>query len=124
IERLGVVHPEGWANVALSDVTAIIRLRPWGRVRGVVRSGENILPGIEVRATQVGEEPEQMLFEYQTKTDSDGNFEFPNVPGGRAAIFVPLENSQATISGVRELEVKPGETVSVPLSVEYRRESE
>jgi RNA polymerase sigma factor (sigma-70 family) len=124
IERLEVVHPEGWANVALSDVTATVRLQPWGRVSGVVRSGEDLLPGVEVRATQVGEKPEQMLFEYQTKTDSDGNFEFPKVPGGHAAIFVPLENTQTMISGVRELEVKPGDTVSVPLSVEVRRETE
>jgi hypothetical protein len=123
IERLEVVHPEGWANVALPDVPATIRLQPWGRVSGVVRSGDNVLPGIEVRSTQVGEKSEQMLFEYQTKTDSDGNFEFPTVPGGRASIFA-LENSQTTSSGVREIHVKPGETVSVPLSVETRLDAE
>jgi hypothetical protein len=124
IDRLEIVHPEGWANVALSDLTATIRLQPWGRVSGVVRSGEKVLAGVEVRATEVGEKPEQMLFEYETKTDSDGNFEFSNVPGGRAAIFVPPDNIQPLISGVREVQVKPGETVSVPLSVETRRETE
>jgi hypothetical protein len=61
-----------------------------------------------------------MLFDYITKTDSDGNFEFSKVPGGSTAIFVPLENSQTMISGMREIQVKPGETVSVPLSVETR----
>jgi RNA polymerase sigma factor (sigma-70 family) len=124
IDRLEVVHPEGWANVALSDLTATIQLQPWGRVSGVVRSGDNIVAGIEVRATQVGENPEQMLFEYQTKTDSDGNFEFSQLPGGRAAIFVPLENTRTMISGVREIQVKAGENVSVPLSVEAREETE
>jgi hypothetical protein len=124
IERVEVVHPEGWANVALSDLAAIVRLQPWGRVSGVVRSGQNILPGVEVRATERGEKPEQMLFDYITKTDSDGNFEFSKVPGGRAAIFVPLENSPTMISGVREIQVKPGETASVPLSVETRLDAE
>jgi len=124
IERLEVVHPEGWANVDLSDLAAIVRLQPWGRVSGVVRSGQNILPGVEVRATERGEKPEQMLFDYITKTDSDGNFEFSKVPGGRAAIFVPLENSPTMISGVREIQVKPGETASVPLSVETRLDAE
>jgi len=119
IERLEVVHPEGWANVALSDLAAIVRLQPWGRVSGVVRSGQNILAGVEVRATESEEKPEQMLFEYRTRTDSDGNFEFSKVAGGRASIFVPpLENSPTTNSGVREIQVKPGETVSAPLSVE------
>jgi RNA polymerase sigma factor (sigma-70 family) len=124
IDRLEVVHPEGWANVGLSDLTATIQLQPWGRVSGVVRSGDNILARIEVRAIQVGENPEQMLFEYETKTDSSGNFEFSQLPGGRAAIFVPLENTSTMISGVREIQVKAGETVTVPLSVEARRETE
>jgi RNA polymerase sigma factor (sigma-70 family) len=118
IDRLEVVHLEGWANFALSELGANVRLQPWGRVSGVVRSGENILPGVEVRATQVGEQPEQMLFEYETKTDSDGNFEFSKMPGGRAAIFVSPEIIQPLISGMRELDVKSGETVSVDLSVE------
>jgi RNA polymerase sigma factor (sigma-70 family) len=124
IDRLEVVHPDGWANIAISELSAIVPLRPWARVSGTVRSGENILPGIEVRATQVGEKPDQMLFDYQTKTDSNGNFEFSQMPGGQAAIFVPLENSLTMISGVREIQVKPGETVSVSLSVEARRETE
>ena len=77
-----------------------------------------------MRATERGGNPEQMLVDYITKTDSDGNFEFSKVPGGHAAIFVPLENSPTMISRVREIQVKPGETASVPLSVETRLDAE
>jgi hypothetical protein len=79
-----------------------------------------------VRATRVGEMPEQMLFEYQTKTDSNGNFEFSKVPGGRAVVFVTPENIKPLISGMREVQVKSGESVSVSLSVginQARKES-
>ena len=71
-----------------------------------------------MRATEFGDKPDQMVFEYVTKTDSEGRFEFSKVPGGSAQIFVPaLQNRQATNNAVQDIQVEAGQTVSVSLSV-------
>lgn len=110
VERLEVVHPEGWANIALPGGSdEVILLQPWGRVSGVVRSGQSVLPGVEVRATQAGSQPEQMLFEFTTKTYAEGRYEFSKVPGGRALVFV----APATNNAAQEVQVEAGRPVRV-----------
>lgn len=117
VQRLEVVHPEGWANVGIeAPSTAVIQLQPWGRVSGVVRSGQDVLPGVEVRTTQSGTGPEQMLFDYTAKTDSEGRFEFSSLPGGRARVFVPPPaDGQGTNRAVQDISVDPRQHVSVTL---------
>jgi RNA polymerase sigma factor (sigma-70 family) len=119
IERLEVVHPEGWASVPLDGVaTAGIRLQPWGRLNGVVRSGQGVLPGVEVRATEARNTPEQMLFEFTVKTDAEGRFEFAQLPGGRALVFVPPpQDAPGTNSAAQEIQVEPRHTANLTLSV-------
>jgi hypothetical protein len=119
IERLEVVHPEGWASVPLDgSATAGIRLQPWGRINGVVRSGQGALAGVEVRATEARIEPGQMAFEFTVKTDAEGRFEFSQVPAGRALVFVPPpRDGPATNSVAQEIQVEPRQTAIVTLSV-------
>lgn len=116
VDRLEVVHPDGWANVALPGLSSeIIRLRPWGRISGVVRSEESVQAGVEVRTTEAGDEQEQMLFDFTTRTDAEGRYEFPKVPGGHALVFV---DGQATNHAKQNVQVEPGRIVDVPLSVQ------
>ncbi|MGO9201471.1 MAG: sigma-70 family RNA polymerase sigma factor [Limisphaerales bacterium] len=117
IQRLEVVHPQGWANVPIDYAsTAVIQLQPWGRVSGVARSGQDVLAGVEVRATQSGTEPEQMLFEYAVRTDTEGRFEFSSLPGGRARVFVPPPaEGQGTNRAVQDISVDPRRPITVTL---------
>lgn len=119
VERLEVVHPDGWANVALAGLsTEIIRLRPWGRINGVVRSDQGVLPGVEVGTTEAGGDQEQMLFEFTTKTDAEGRYEFSKVPAGRALVFILPEDGQATNNAKQDVQVQPGQMVNLTLSVQ------
>ena len=119
IERLELVHPEGWANVppdALS--TAVVRLQPWGRINGLVQFDQRGLPGVEVRAIQARNQPEQMLFEFTVKTDADGRFEFSKLPAGRAFVFVPpLADGSGTNRAAQEVLLEPGQTTRVNLTI-------
>jgi hypothetical protein len=120
IQRLEVVHPQGWANVPIDYAsTAVIQLQPWGRVSGVVRSGQDVVPGVEVRATESGTGPEPMLFDYSAKTDSEGRFEFSSLPGGRARVFVPPPaDGQGTNLAVQDISVDPRQPITVTLSLQ------
>ena len=111
------MHPEGWANVPLDGLsTAVVQLQPWGRVNGVVRSGQSVLPGVEVWATEARTEPEQMLFEFAVKTDSEGRFEFSKLPAGRVLVFVPPpEYGQATNRAAQDIQVEPRQAANVTL---------
>lgn len=119
IERLEVVHPEGWANVALAGLSnAVIQLQPWGRLAGVVRSGQNVVPGVEVRVTEARNQPEQMLFEYTVTTDEEGRFQFSQLPAGRALVFVPSpEDGPTTNRTAQEIQVQPRQTSNLTLPI-------
>jgi hypothetical protein len=119
IERVEVVHAEGWANVPLDGVsTAVIRLQPWARINGMVQSVQGALAGVEVRATEARNVPDQMLFELTVKTDEEGRFEFSQVPGGRALVFMPSQqDAPGTDRAGQEVRVEPRQTASVTLSV-------
>lgn len=119
IERLEVVHPEGWATVPLDGVSpAVIRLQPWRRINGVVRTGQDVVPGVEVRVTEAGTEPEQMLFEFTVKTDEEGRFEFSQLPAGRALVFVPSSQDGAiTNRTADEIQVESRQASDITLTV-------
>ncbi len=120
IERLEVVHSEGWATVPLDGVSpALIRLQPWGRINGVVRSGQGVVPGVEVRVTEARNEPEQLLFELTVKTDGEGRFEFSQLPAGRAVVFVlPSQDGPVTNSAAEEIQVEPRRTSNLTLTLQ------
>ena len=122
VERLEVVHPAGWGNVAVAGrLGEAIRLQPWGHISGVVASGQSALAGVEVQATAAGTKPEQMLFEFSTRSDADGHFEFPKVPAGLARVSVlATEGAQATGNAIQEIRVVPGRAVDLSLSLPTR----
>lgn len=85
---------------------------------GAVQSGQSVLPGVEVRATEARSTPEQMAFEFTVKTDGEGRFEFSQLPGGRAMVFVLApQDGPATNSVAQEIQVEPRQTANLTLSV-------
>ncbi|MGO8701200.1 MAG: carboxypeptidase-like regulatory domain-containing protein [Limisphaerales bacterium] len=117
IDRLEVVHPEGWANVTVEGPSAsVIRLKPWGRISGGIQSDQAVLPGVEVHASEARTGSEQMLFALTVKTDSEGRFEFSQVPGGRAIISVTSAQDSPGTNMVGEIQVESGQTATLTLS--------
>ncbi len=115
--RLAVVHPEGWANVALEGLPGEpVWLQPWGRLEGVVSIGGRVWPGIEVRLTSGTEGPEQFLLSFETVADGQGRFVFPKVPGGLIRAYVTFQQKNMGLSShPTEVTVKPGQTSSVTI---------
>jgi hypothetical protein len=70
-----------------------------------------------VRATEARNAPEQMSFEMAVKTDAEGRFAFPQLPGARALVFVPPpQGGQGTNRLEQVVHVEPGETTNLTLS--------
>jgi hypothetical protein len=117
VERLAVAHPVGWANEKLIPLTDhAVWLNPWGRIEGVVRVGGRVWPGIEVQTTAGSSAPEQLLFEFRTKADAEGRFEFPRVPGGLTQLALLHQGERIGIfSHPHVVTVKPGQTTTVTI---------
>ena len=70
-----------------------------------------------MRATEARNAAEQILFELTVKTDEDGRFEFSQLPGARALVFVPPpQGGQGTNRLEQVVHVEPGETTNLTLS--------
>jgi RNA polymerase sigma factor (sigma-70 family) len=116
VERLDVVHPEGWASVPLNNSSmGVIQLKPWGRIQGVLESAQAVMPDIEVRASQAQTNREQIWFELAAKTGTDGRFEFRQVPGGRALLSVNSKRGNIGIDP-QEIQVEPGQAATLTLT--------
>jgi RNA polymerase sigma factor (sigma-70 family) len=114
-ERLAVIHPAGWANVPLSTLPdTAIWLQPWGKIRGVVQIGGRSWPGIVVTALSGNASSDQVSFDLRTKTDDQGRFEFPAIPGYQAQIAL-VQNSgwNSGLEYAQRVKVKPGEITAV-----------
>jgi hypothetical protein len=94
-----------------------VTVQAWGRIEGILRSGETALPGRTVRLIRLSEGPSdwpkwRVQHEAATRTDGLGRFQFPRVVPGGAYVRV--------VEGDRELraasvEVLAGRTARADL---------
>jgi len=129
VNRLIVAHPAGFGMTtpAALATSPVIQLQPWGRLEGTFLSGSDAAPGRSV------------LFEfehgnylsismdfssYQTKTDNQGGFVFPQVPPGKHSVVELTPQRQpsgATAwshNRIADVEILPGETTRVTLGLQ------
>jgi peroxiredoxin len=128
-------HPQGFAEVRVSDVSASgkVILQPWGRLKGVLRVGQKPEPGQSIlvenaffRSAEVGRSYPALSTYLRTEPDAQGNFVFDQVPPGerRVCLQYKLNDREfgrtATSHGV-PVTVSPGETKEVILGGDGRR---
>ena len=121
--RLRVLHASGFAEVPrqLDEPLGEIQIQPWAGITGkLVQDGKPMAeqgiyfsPLIKRRA---GEPRYQDT--YYTATDAAGNFEFKRLPPGPGFVrarLSPFQDSPLTASPSIPLDLKAGETRSVPM---------
>jgi hypothetical protein len=115
-----LAHPNGYLETSLAELkgNSIVRLQPWGKVEGVLRTAGQPKAGAEIAFVTLHPSPGMIFLNYSGTTAPDGNFSFSNVPAGEYKIYrhrpwrtertgVRAEDHQMVFT------VKPGETVRV-----------
>ncbi len=133
--RIFASHEQGFGEIAAADLLkgGKIKLQQWGRVKGVVRVGDQPSPDDSVRLQKwqssypdQNHQPSMLSFQLKADIESDGQFLYDKVPPGehRLALehrFRENPNEEAPLSHGRLITVKPGETVEVTLGGNGRR---
>jgi len=119
--RVVVEHDWGCAAVSMSSQNAgTIVLQPWGRITGVVRSGNRVASncslGIQPQASASGS-PE-VPYSHNIQADGYGRFAFERVPPGKHRVYriTSLHGDSAGFYGISHytpVEVMPGETSEI-----------
>ncbi len=115
-----VVHQQGYAERDVEQLarSPIIKLQPWGRIEGVLRSAGQALANEKVCVQMRMWNPwissiHLHVEQFTTTTDANGSFFFDSIPPGEHKLGHlfrgGLMESRATI------QVKPGETAKVDL---------
>jgi hypothetical protein len=102
---LAVLGQAGFAYVRDTELTSDgrIEMRRWGRVEG---RGE---PGTEIRLEPLGEFP-GLTFDYRTRVDERGRYQFRGVPAGLARVHPATDPARAVV-----VDVVSGETAEASL---------
>jgi len=108
---LGKVHCYDWSH------PLEIRLEPWGRISGTVRTWDNQWAARKIIWTSHGELFDGMTLFYSAgavaaTSDVDGNFTIENVPPGIGRIEIEETTSHHRIC-LTPVEVPPGKTIQV-----------
>ncbi|PYV29612.1 MAG: hypothetical protein DMG22_22540 [Acidobacteria bacterium] len=121
VNRVVVEHDSGCAAVVMnSPNVGTIVLQPWGRITGVVRSGNraesNCSLGIQPQASASGS-PE-VPYSHNIQADGYGRFAFERVPPGKHRVYriTSLHGDSAGFYGISHytpVEVMPGETSEI-----------
>ncbi len=124
-QGLIVIHDEGFAQVAASEVSTGLNLtlQPWGRLEGKLvldsrpAANEQIIAANQVaRYTEDGRRFGFLSFRLETTTGADGKFAFDKVPPGQCSIFRFKRVSNAMFSSNEQLiTCDPGEVTQVVL---------
>jgi RNA polymerase sigma factor (sigma-70 family) len=135
IIRIVAAHTDGYGEANWAGLTnnPVWRLLPWSRLEGVCLSEGQALPDVEL-LFQYGREDfgsfSTDFTAFQTRTDSEGRFQFTKVPYGIhkvARLVRGVDNGQTywTQHPLATVELSPGETTVVtvtnaplPLTVE------
>ena len=116
VNRVVVVHDLGCAAVHINSQKAgAIVLQPWGRITGVVRSGNraegNCQLGIQPQETASG--IADVPYSHNIEADGSGRFSFERVPPGKHRVYriTKLHGYASGVHGVSHytpVEVLPG----------------
>lgn len=120
LDAIGIVvtHPTGFAEVSLTRlaINRTVTLQPWGRIEGRLQSSEQSVANVSVRLQSMGSpiptalQLSSVSLNYETRTDSQGQFAFATVPPGDRLVAVSPQflSSQGVL-------VEPGQTAHVVL---------
>jgi len=130
-----VADEQGFAELRAEQLATDGRivLKPWGRVKGVLRIGDGPQPERWVRLQnrferypQAGQRASALSLYLKADPDDSGNFAFENVPPGdfRISLEYPSfdrNNGETPLSHGIPVTVKPGETAEAMLGGTGRR---
>jgi peroxiredoxin len=110
---LMVRSPQGYVEVSNAQLArgGAVKLQPWGRIEGVLKSGNQVIPNANVHLWRVGENDEPVHHASEAKTDAAGKFVFPRVPPGEVCVYRQLPNFQS--AQWRYVQLAPGQTSQV-----------
>jgi RNA polymerase sigma factor (sigma-70 family) len=120
ISRIIAAHPDGYAETSPEALAAepVIRLQPWGRIEGTYLVSGKLAAGRLVRL-QLGfgdfMSVSADLHKFQTSSDAQGQFTFPQAPPGKHHLVRLLPQTNGTTVSwmnrpLEDVEVVSGET--------------
>ncbi len=127
VEKVVIAHREGFAQVSAAALfsNSTVQLQPWSRVEGTLLYEGQPAPGravfLNLRSGDFGSlssDPKT----FQTTTDDAGRFIFPQAPPGENELHLifPLKGVDGfSFHPVTNLDVPPGETVTVTASTTF-----
>jgi peroxiredoxin len=94
-------------------------LRPWGRIEGTVKLGNQTVPRASVSMWRISEQKDPweklMHVEEEVRADANGHFVFPRVPPGEVWLSLRLIPNHADATQWRYVQVESGQTATVPI---------
>jgi RNA polymerase sigma factor (sigma-70 family) len=120
LDRIIVVHPSGFLDtrMALLEGDPVIRLQPWGRIAGSVKSVSKDLP-CTVSVQPLGGGRDGFFYEMGATADASGRFEVSRLPYGDVVVQQKVPDAGHPMPGAttlfrsRAATVVPGETTEV-----------
>jgi hypothetical protein len=115
VKKIAVTHEQEYAEVSLDELqqSKLIRLKPWGRISGVLYVGTAPATNELVQLVRIGSfSPQFQINSFTALTDSQGRFTFEHVPPGEQLIGRLVESR---FSHGQAITVAAGETTQVLL---------
>ena len=120
--RIVALHPSGCAEVERAGPSTTLRLKPWGRVEGVLRAGSKPVAGEQVRLYREREPGvhDDNSYTLTAQTDGRGRFVFDRVAPGRARVarWIVMGTRRGRFEGEgvsAVVEPKSGESLAIRL---------
>lgn len=123
MDQLVILHSSGCRSLPLRELSqGPLRLRPWGRIEGTVRTG--FQPGINckvrIQSAWAKDRKSSFFFEGATRADDQGRFVFEQVPPGAYRLFLLAylgggESGRYLLSHNTGTQVSSGEVAQVNL---------
>jgi hypothetical protein len=120
--RVAIVHDAGYLVAGSDEIAGApeVRLKPWGRLAGVVRLAGRPAEGVRALLTLVRNGgPEELCVSVRQEsglTGEDGRFAFERIPAGTYVVGLAVEGARGGVSSHRRrVEVKAGKTSRVTI---------
>ena len=110
VKMIAVTHEQGYVEVSLDDwrESNELRLKPWGRIEGVLLAGAFSGKNELVQMVRVGQySPRLQVNSFTALTDHQGRFTFERVPPGEHIIGCLIDSK---FSHGRAIKINSGET--------------